>query len=117
MGTALALGEREPRPPPTTFLETKLCLGTYAALQGAWLGKCSAFTDQVLALQKTMDLPNVFGTRDQWYNHSFRKLIWAVFDEGVTYCGWRLTPDDFFHPKENFPFPATTLALTVGELE
>ena len=37
MGTALALGERDQRPPPTTLLETKLCLGTYASQQDAFL--------------------------------------------------------------------------------
>ena len=39
-----------------------------------------------------------------------------MFDEGVTYYGFRLTPDDCFQPKENIPFPVTTLALAVGEL-
>ena len=99
MGMALALGERDPHPPPTTFLETKLCLRTYAALQDVFLGEGSPFVDQVLALRKTMDLPKVFGDRDQWDDHRFRRIIWAVFDEGVTYCGCRLTPDDFCQPK------------------
>ena len=52
MGTALSLGERYPRPPPTTLLETKLFLGTYATLQDAFLGKGLPFADQVLALLK-----------------------------------------------------------------
>ena len=117
MGTALAFGERDPRPPPTTLLETKLYLETYSDLKNALLGEGSPFSDQVLALQKTMDLPKLFGTCNQWYDHRCRQLIWAVLDEGVTYCGCGLTPDDFFHPKENFPFPMTTLSLEVIELE
>ena len=64
MGTALALGERDPRPPPKTFLETKLCLGTYTALQDVFLGNGLPFVDKVLALRKTMDLPKVFGTHN-----------------------------------------------------
>ena len=52
MGTIIALGERDPHPPPTTFLETKLCLGTYAALQDPFLGEGLPFVDQVLALRK-----------------------------------------------------------------
>ena len=52
MGKALALGERDPRPPPTTFLETKLCLGNYAALKDDLMGKGSPFAYQVLALIK-----------------------------------------------------------------
>ena len=49
---ALAFGEQDPRPPPTTFLVTKLCLGTYAALHDALLGKIFPFADQVLSLRK-----------------------------------------------------------------
>ena len=52
MGTSLALGDKDPRPPPTTFSETKLFLGTYAALQDALLGEGLPFEDQVLALKK-----------------------------------------------------------------
>ena len=84
MGTELALGERDPRPPPRNFLETKLCLGIYAALQDYFLGEGLPFVDQVLALRKTMNLPKVFGTRNQWDDHMCRNLIWEVFDEGVT---------------------------------
>ena len=73
---ALALGERDPCSPPTIFLETKICLGTYAALQDAFLGKGLPFVDQVLALIKTMDLPNLFSTRDQWDDNRCRQLIW-----------------------------------------
>ena len=80
MGTALALGEQDPRPSPTTFLETKLCLGTYAALQDAFLGECLPFADQVMSLRKTMDMPKVFGIHDQWDDHRCRQLIWEVFD-------------------------------------
>ena len=76
MGTALSLGERYPRPPPTTLLETKLFLGTYATLQDAFLGKGLPFVYQVLALIKTMDLPNLFSTRDQWDDNRCRQLIW-----------------------------------------
>ena len=96
----LALGKRDPCQPTTTFLETKLCLGTYAALQEKFMGKGSPFADQVLSLRKTMDIPKVFGTCNRWDDHRCRQLIWALFDEGVTYCGCRLTPDDFFQPKE-----------------
>ena len=116
MSTALALDDRDPRPPPTTFLETQLCLGTYAALQDVLLGEYSPFTNQVLALRKTMDLPKVFGTRDQWDDHWCRQLVWAVYDKDVSYCGIRLTPDDFCQPKEKIPYPMTTLALAIGEL-
>ena len=63
-----------------------------------------------------MDIPKVFGTHNQWYDHMCRKLIWAVFGEGVTYCGCRLTPDYFCQTKENFSFPTTTLALAFGLL-
>ena len=115
MGTALALGEQDPRPPPTTFLETKLCLGNYASLQYNLLGEGSPFADQVLALIIIKDLPKVFGTRDQWYDYRCRHLIRAVFDEGVTYCGCRLNPDGFYHPKENIPLFVTTFSLAVGE--
>ena len=72
MGTELALGERYPRPPPTTFLETKLCLGTYASLQDAFMGEGFPFADQVLSLRKTMDLTKVFGTRNHWDDHRCR---------------------------------------------
>ena len=65
MGKALALGELDSHPPPTTLLETKLCLGTYADLQETLLGKGLPLADQVLKLSKTMDLPEVFGTQDQ----------------------------------------------------
>ena len=74
------------------------------------------FAGQVLALRKTMDLPKVFDTRYQWGDIMCRQLIWAVFDEGVTYCGCRLTPDGFCQPKENVPFCAKTLKLAVGKL-
>ena len=80
MGTALALRERDPRPPPTTSLETKICLRTYAYLQDAFMGKGFPFLDQVLELRKTMDIPKVFGTRDLWDGHRCRQLTWAVFD-------------------------------------
>ena len=99
MGTALALGKRDSHPPPTTLLETKLCLLTYVALQDTFLGEVLSFTDQVLELRKTMDMPKIFGTRDQWYNHRCRQLVWSVFDEGVTYCGCWMTPDGFFQPN------------------
>ena len=49
---ALALGERDPRPPITTFLETKLCLRTYAALKDTFLGEWLPFVDQLLAFKK-----------------------------------------------------------------
>ena len=65
---------------------------------------------------KKEDLSKVFGTHNQWDDHRCRQLIWAVFDEGVTYCGCRLIPDDFYHPNENIPLSETTLALAVGEL-
>ena len=58
----------------------------------------------------------MYGTRDQWDDHRCRQLIWEVINEGVTYCGCQLTPDDFFQPKENVPFPATSIVLAVGEL-
>ena len=58
----------------------------------------------------------MFGTRNQWNDHRCRQLILAVLDEGVTYCGCRLTPDDFCQPKEISPFPATKLVLAVAEL-
>ena len=64
MGTALELGKRDSCPPLITFLETKLCFGSYASIQDALLGKVLPFTDQVLILRKTMDLPKVFGTCD-----------------------------------------------------
>ena len=47
-----------------------------------------------------MDLTKVFGTRNQWNDHRCRQLILAVLDEGVTYCGCRLTPDDFFSQRK-----------------
>ena len=72
---ALAFGEQDPRPPPTTFLVTKLCLGTYAALHDALLGKIFPFADQVLSLRKKMDLTKVFGTLDQWGDHRCRQII------------------------------------------
>ena len=75
MGTALALGERDPHLPLTNFLETKLCLGTYASLQDDFMDKGSLFADQVLALIKTMYLTKVFGNRNQWDNHMCRQLI------------------------------------------
>ena len=87
MGMALALGEGDPCPPSTTFLETKICLGNYSALQDSFLGEGLSFVDEVLALIKTMDLPKVFGTRNQWDDHRCRQIIWAVFGEGATYCG------------------------------
>ena len=75
MGTALALGEKETRPLPRTFLETKLCLGMYVDLQDYFMGKGLPFTYQVLALRKKVDLPKVFGTCNQWDDHRFRQLI------------------------------------------
>ena len=81
------------------------------------LGEILPFADLVLALRKTMDPPKLFGTRNQWDGHRCRQLIWSVFDEGVAYCGCRMTPDCFFQPKEIVPFPAMTLALSVGKLE
>ena len=105
MVTALALVEQYPRPPPTTFLETKLYLRTYADLQDALLAEGSPCTDQILALIKTMDMQKVFGTRNQWDDHRFRQLIWSVFNEGVTYCGCQLTPDDFFSQRKIYLSP------------
>ena len=99
MDTELLLGERDPCPPLTFFLETKLFLGTYASLHDAFLGKGLPFADQILALRKTMDIPNVFGSRNKWDYHRDRQLIWAAFDERVKYCGCQLTPDVFCQPK------------------
>ena len=64
MSTALALGGRDPHPPPTTFLEAKLFLGTYAYLHDALMREGLPLADQVLALLKTMDLPKLFGNHN-----------------------------------------------------
>ena len=65
MGKALARGDRDPHPPPTTLLETKLCLGNYAFLQDAFLDEGLPFIYQVLAPKK-----NNGSAKGVWYSRS-----------------------------------------------
>ena len=70
---------------------------------GSFSGRRFAIRRSGTGTKKKMDLTKVFGTRDQWDDHRCRQIIWSVFKEGITYCGGRMTPDDF-SAKLKFPF-------------
>ena len=104
----LSLEATEPRYPPNDYIEAKLAMGTFAALQHALVGTHSPWYLEILRCRRIFDEEAVKEDKKAFTGMQARVMAWGIHCAMVEFFGTRLTPDQLLTPKEA-PWPTSDL--------
>ena len=113
LAEALALGKRDPRPPPDTYHDLKAVIGTFCALLWTFFGDRCEYFNKCFELYNCLDSDTV---SEKW--HFFtpllcRQIVWAILDDGREYFSQTMLPNKF----EVSPSAAAFIRYPISSLE
>ena len=112
LAEALALGKRDPRPPPDTYHDLKAVVGTFCALLWTFFGDNCEYFKKCFEIYMCMDSDTV---SEKW--HFFtpslcRQIVWAIINDGREYFSQTMLPSKFEVPPSavrNIQYPISSL--------
>jgi hypothetical protein len=116
MGEAIVLEGGEKRNPPTTYVDLKKTVCTFAGLTFVLYSPACDFYKKLWGICKALRHERVTEMEDKFSSTFCKQIVWAIISDKCNYFSTRLHPDSFKNDLEEPDFPSSGLSTIIPNI-